>query len=76
MNYITLIIEVLRSVPKIVELIKSIWNSVLEMRNKQRIADAKKANNQGETGVVEEKLGNSDARGPSGIPGSVVRNKS
>lgn len=75
MSYILAILEVLKAIPQLLSLIKTLMESVDKMRNDALIKETKKAVADGDTRKVEANLGAVVPGTPSGIDGAVVRPK-
>ena len=73
---LSLILQALIALPKVFSILREAFVAIRKLQDQRRLEDAKKANNEGDTSELEKKLGASDPGAPSGIPGSVVRNKS
>jgi hypothetical protein len=69
------ILQALIALPKIFEFLKSVFEAVQSIRDKQRLEEAKDANDKGNTSQLEESLGHTKPGSPSGIDGVIVRPK-
>jgi hypothetical protein len=72
---IAAILQAIAALPKIFEMLKAAFAAIRQMQEQHRIDEAKKANQEGDTNGLEQKLGSADAGVPSGLDGSVVRHK-
>lgn len=72
---LALILEVLKAIPQVLKLIKTMWDSLQEWRENKLIEETKKAVVDGDNKKVEENIGSPNAGAPVDLPGVVSRPK-
>jgi len=73
MGWLTLILEALRAIPKIIQLVQTLMEAQRKAQEQRLIDETQKAVKDGDTRTIEENIGSPRAGAPSDLDGVVRR---